>query len=225
MDTIYMNVPFSCVCQDLVHREVFTISTPEHQSSSSLVPMLECLLANGADPAYLIWLGAGQRTSLLIELVVHIMRTQNQSLTEATRLLVRATTVDKETLSNSISRLYFRTFYSIDAPPPDSLFKKALTFLSQRTNIVQQDKNTRYLKLALENLRSVGKSDLLINHEQEIGFHPNYSVRYTVYSTYSAIWLTPGAKCVFDIGHDPRWEDLLRRNDRFKKVLEKLFQF
>ncbi|RWA09188.1 hypothetical protein EKO27_g5905 [Xylaria grammica] len=214
MDAISMNSHFRCGGPDDPYLNTFgkyfTHIRDDH-SQFSLIPMLECLLSKGADPAYLVSLGPDpgspggeMRTSLLIEMVAHMMQTQNQTLTAAARLLVRTTTVDEEILARIIRRFRARIWYRvpIEYGRFNRLCRRIIDGPRRFGPSLYADpsrKMMRHLKFSLENLRNEDKSIFRVNYEQVIGV-PEYSIAQLVIASQLNVRLTLGAKY-----HAPVW--------------------
>ncbi|KAI0415959.1 hypothetical protein F5X98DRAFT_206355 [Xylaria grammica] len=214
MDAISMNSHLSCGGRDDRYwntPETYFTHIGDDHSQFSLIPMLECLLSKGADPAYLVSLGPNpgspggeMRTSLLIEMVAHMMRTQNPTLTAATRLLVRTTTVDEEILARIIRRFQTYIWYRvpIEYGRSNRLFRRMIGGPRRFGPSLYADPSRemmRHLKFSLENLRNEDKSIFSVNYEQVIGV-PEYSIAQLVIASQLSVRLTLGAKY-----HAPVW--------------------
>ena len=198
MDVISINSPFIWRTLDVSYWDVFT-PTREDQGSSSLVPMLECLLAKGADPAYLIDLpNRNLKTSLLIEMIAQMMRTQNQSLTEAARLVVRATVVDNRMLTRIIGR--FRRGLRVVGIRDDSVYlrehspSKFKQYRKRMIHVARQKNIDQQLQIALESLRNAEESDFFFNYAKATEGASRHSIAQLLVASHLTVLLTPGAK-------------------------------
>ncbi|KAI0867853.1 hypothetical protein GGS24DRAFT_495023 [Hypoxylon argillaceum] len=200
MDIISTGLPFVF---RILRAGVYYESTIEDQSESSIIPMLECLLAKGADPAYSAYVGHSN-TSLLVEMIANMMRNQAGSVPEAIRLLIAGVKIDEVMLAQILHRFrerafggmmikdYYNPSGSLPSPPRTN-FKR---YLPRRERIYPRSfkKTTRHLRITLENLRDANKSADLIDYAQVINMAPEFSVAQGLISSHLTLLLTLGAK-------------------------------
>lgn len=168
------------------------------QDAFSLIPMLECLLAKGADPAYLIYLpGSQSRSSLMVEMVTQMMLWQTQTLTEATRLLVRAVVVDEKMLTNIMDR-FQRELQSRGIPNfkhrPSVKLPLLNRYRERKMHFIQQKRITKQLQTALEKLRNDESSDFLFNYTRALNDTSKHDFSQLILASHLTLLLTPGAK-------------------------------